>query len=388
MRLFSLPPRICHRTSLIAALLIALPFSFSLLCAQTKTSRPADFATLSRQADAAREANRLDDAVALYKKALALNPKWAEGWFSLGTVEYDRNHYAAAARAFRQVLPLAPKEGSAHAFLGLCEYQLGEYDNALKHIEEASVLGVAKNPQFRQVVLYHEGLLNLRKSRFEAAREALGQICRETTNNPDTLLAMGMATLRIAGAPSDAETSANSALISGVGHAACLAAAQKYDQARPEFVALVAEHPNYLNIHYAYGRFLAEINEVPAAVEQFQLEIKIYTNDISSRLEIAANEYKVDSAAGIPYAEEAVRLAPQIGFGHYLLGLLYLDTNAAEKALPELQVAAKAFPKDARVYFALSTAYSRTGNKEKAAEARAIFEELNKQSDAASKATY
>jgi len=355
--------------------------------AQSKTAT-SSFAALSKQAEAARDANRLDEAVALYKKALALNPKWAEGWFSLGTIEYDGNDYSAAARAFRQVLPLAPKEGTAHAFLGLCEYELGDYDNALKHIDEASALGIAKHPQFRQVVLYHEGLLNLRKSRFEAAREALGQICRENTGNPDALVAMGMVALRIPGSPTTAEATANADLIPRVGHAACLTAAQKYDDARPEFSALVSEHPDYPNIHYAYGRFLAEVNDVPAAVEQFQLEIKNNPNDITSRLEIAANEYKVDSAAGIPYAEEAVRLAPQVAFGHYLLGLLYLDTNSADKALPELQIAAKAFPKDAQIFFALGTAYSRTGNKEKAAEARATFEKLKKQPDANSKPTY
>ena len=375
------------RTFFLSLLLSLLLVPTSLLSAQNKKSS-ADFGTLSKQADAARDAERLDDAVALYQKALALSPKWAEGWFSLGTLEYERNDYAAAARAFRAVLPLAPKEGSAHAFLGLCEYELGDYDNALKHINEASALGIAKNPQFRQVVLYHEGLLNLRKSRFEAAREALAQLCREHTSSPDTLKAMGMVALRIPGLPTYAEGSLESHIIPRVGHAACLAAAQKYDEARPEFATLVNEYPAYPNIHYAYGRFLAEINDVPAAVEQYQLEIKNNPEDINSRLEIAASEYKVDSAAGVPYVEDAVRIAPQIAFGHYLLGLLYLDTGAAAKALPQLEVAAKAFPNDAKVFFALSTAYARTGNKEKAAQARARFETLNKQSDANSKATY
>jgi len=379
--------RICRPARLALVLTLLLLLLSSVLHAQSKTAN-SSFASLSKQAEAAQDANHLDEAVVLYKKALALNPKWVEGWFSLGTIEYDRNNYSAAAHAFRQLLPLASKDGTSHAFLGLCEYELGEYDNALKHIDEASALGIAKNPQFRQVVLYHEALLNLRKSRFEAAREALGQICRENTGNPDALVAMGMVALRIPGSPTTAEATANADLIPRVGHAACLTAAQKYDDARPEFAALVSEHPDYPNIHYAYGRFLAEVNDMPAAVEQFQLEIKNNPNDITSRLEIAANEYKVDSAAGIPYAEEAVRLAPQVAFGHYLLGLLYLDTNSADKALPELQIAVKDFPKDAQIFFALGTAYSRTGNKEKAAEARATFEKLKKQSDANSKATY
>jgi len=373
-------------TRIVLLLLILLPFSLPVVCGQDKPAAPS-FASLSRQAQAARDVNRLDEAVSLYQKALALNPKWAEGWFDLGTIEYDHNNFAAAARAFRQVLPLAPKEGTAHALLGLCEYELGEYDNALKHIDEASALGIARNQQFRQVVLYHEGLLNLRMSRFEAAHEAFGQICRENTANPDTLVAMGMTALRLPGAPTPEQSSASNGVIPRLGHAACLAAAQKYDEARPEFAALVNEHPDYPNIHYAYGRFLAEVNDIPAAVQQFQLEIKNNQKDITSRLEIASNEYKIDSAAGIPYAEEAVRLAPQVAFGHYLLGLLYLDTDAADKALPELQIAAKAFPRDAQIFFALGTAYSRTGDKEKAAQARATYEKL-KQSAENSKATY
>ena len=35
----------------------------------------------------------------------------------------------------------------------------------------------------------------------------------------------------------------------------------------------------------------------------------------------------VDSRAGIPFAEEAVKLQPKYPFGHYLLELLYFDTG-------------------------------------------------------------
>jgi len=38
----------------------------------------ANFATLSAKADAARDADRLEEAESLYKKALALRPRWAE----------------------------------------------------------------------------------------------------------------------------------------------------------------------------------------------------------------------------------------------------------------------------------------------------------------------
>ena len=76
------------------------------------------------------------------------------------------------------------------------------------------------------------------------------------------------------------------------------------------------------------------MDDVPAAVAEFQQELKNQPNDINSRLEIAAAEYKLDSAAGLPYAEEAVKLNPLVPSAHYLLGLLYLDTDNYEKAIP------------------------------------------------------
>ncbi len=343
---------------------------------------------MAKQAAEARDSDQLDRAAALYKQALALRPQWAEGWWSLGTLEYDRNNYAAAARAFQRLLVLAPKNGTAHAMLGLCEFELGQDDNALKHIAEAQTLGVTNDTQLRRVVVYHQGLLLLRKDKFEGARDSLGQLCSQGLQDNSVTQAMGMAALRISGKNSPPESSPGATVVQRVGRAACNAAAKKYDEARPEFAALASEFPDYPNIHYAYGRFLADSNDPSAAVEQFKLEIKNNPTDITSRLQIAATLYKVDSAAALPYAQEAVKLDPHSAFAHYLLGLLLLDTDDYLKAIPDLEIAAKAFPRDAKVFFALGSAYSRAGRKEDAARARATFQRLNQQPSEEAKPAY
>jgi tetratricopeptide (TPR) repeat protein len=63
-----------------------------------------------------------------------------------------------------------------------------------------------------------------------------------------------------------------------------------------------------------------------------------------------------------------------------LLGLLYLDVDEYRKAIPQLEIAEKAFPKDAKVYFALGSAYSRAGRRQDAEKARTIFQRLSQQS--------
>lgn len=99
---------------------------------QSRQPNTSQFKSLSEQAAIASSENRLDEAAALYAKTLALRPRWTDGWWSLGTIEYDRDHYAKAAHAFEKVIALDSKNGTAHAMLGLCQFELHQDDAALK----------------------------------------------------------------------------------------------------------------------------------------------------------------------------------------------------------------------------------------------------------------
>jgi cytochrome c-type biogenesis protein CcmH/NrfG len=100
----------------------------------------ASFTSLSDQAAAALDLDKLDEAIPLFRKALALNPRWAEDWWSLGTAYYDQDRYTEAAIALQKVIALNPKHGTAHAMPGLCEFELGEDANALRDIEASKKL--------------------------------------------------------------------------------------------------------------------------------------------------------------------------------------------------------------------------------------------------------
>jgi predicted Zn-dependent protease len=71
-----------------------------------------------------------------------------------------------------------------------------------------------------------------------------------------------------------------------------------------------------------------------------------------------------------------VTLQPAYPFGHYLLGLLYLDTNEAQRAIPELETAARMVPTEPQFQFSLGSAYARAGRQKDAARARAAFTRL------------
>lgn len=363
----------------VCSLVIAGAKPASCLQAPQKPERTAgdSFDQLAAKAAEASGHNQLADAAALYRKALALRPKWAEGWWSLGTVLYDQNNYVESARAFQRLLSLTPRNGTARVMLGLCEFQLGKDAQALKHIQEGDALGVINDAQLRQVALYHEGILLLRARQYGAAARPLRALCETGLHNAELVQAFGLAVFGLTPKVAPPAGTPGEQIILRAGRAECSAAQKHADEARAEYEALLAEYPDYPNLHYVYGRFLLELHEADAAVQQFKAELQRNPRHLNSLLEIAAVRYRSDSDGGVQYAQQAVALAPKLPFPHYLLGLLLLDTGKAAESLPELEIARKAFPSEPSVYFALGNAYAKTGRKPEAARARAAFLQLN-----------
>ena len=358
-----------------ALLLIALLITHA-VWAQAK---PQDFASLSAKANAARDANRLDEAATLYKRALAERPNWPEGWWSLGTIQYDTNDYAQAAKSFQKLVALQPKNGMAHAMLGLCQFEIGLDSSALQHLEAATNLGISPDPELRRVLVYHEAVLLQRSGKFERAQSLLQQLCLEGTTSPEIDSALGMTLLRMTRKTPPTAGTPDSSIVDGIGHAGCLVGQKKYEDAKTILNALNTQYPQFPLIHYGSGLLILETGDTQAAVAQFQQEISNDPKNVVARLKIAAAEYKVDSGAGIPYAEEALKLDPQLALGHYLLGLLLLDTGDYKRAIPELEAARASLPNEARLYFALGSAYSMAGRKDDAARARRTFQRLSQE---------
>ncbi len=336
---------------------------------------------LAERAKEASEENRLEEATSLYRKALAVRPRWAEGWWSLGTLEYDQDHYAKAAQDFEKLIALDSANGTAHAMLGLCQFELGQDESALKNLLAAEQLGVLKDQQLRKVALYHLGVLQLRAGKYGAAKETLGQLVRDRVRTKELTTGLGLAALLMRPQESPIEGTPGADVVERAGEAEVLLAANEFDQAKQKYSQLTSEFPDYPNLHFAFGRLLLEMHETDGAIQEFQFELKRDPRNVNSMLEIAAARQLVDSQGGLKYAEEAVKLAPLLPFAHYLLGMLRLDTGDAAGAIPELEIAQKSFPKEAGVYFSLGKAYARVGRKTEATKARAEFARLNAQAE-------
>jgi tetratricopeptide (TPR) repeat protein len=277
---------------------------------------------------------------------------------------YERDDYAAAARAFARVTELDPKEGMAWAMLGLCEYQLGQPDQALAHIQKGRALGVAPDVQLRRVLQYHEAMLLAGRSEFERAQEIFGELAEA---------GVGLTVLRIRPADATADTDA---LVREAGRAEQLRVTRQFDRAAAAYRQLAASHPRTRNVQYAVGRYYVAARQPAEAVAAFEKEIANSPDHVPARLGIAAVKAETDPAAALPYAEEAVRLNPRVPLGHFLLGSLLLHTPDTARAIAELEAAEQDVREDPRLYYALARAYTRAGRTADAERARATFQRL------------
>jgi tetratricopeptide (TPR) repeat protein len=323
--------------NLLFALL--LPILSAQAAPQTGKSNLAQFKSLSEQAAKASGENRLDEAAGLYAKALAFRPNWIEGWWSLATIEYDRDHYGRAAHDFEKVIALDNKNGTAHAMLDLCQFELHRDDLALKNLLAAENLGVSKDQQLRIVALYHMGVLELRAGKYGAAKETFGQLARDHIRTRELTTGMGLAALLIKFQDAPAEGTPGASVVQGVGQAEILLTANDFDQAKQTYSQLIGDFPDYPNLHFAFGRLLLEIHDTDQAVQQFQLELNRDPRNINSMLEIAVALQLIDPRGGLKYATDAARLSPGMPFAHYILGTLRLASGDAAGAIPEFEIA-------------------------------------------------
>ena len=110
--------------------LSALSLSSSIRPGERAWGASSSFDDLARQATAAREQGKPQEAVGYYQQALQIHPDWEEGWWYVGTLLYDGNHFAEALPAFSKVVELDPKMGPAWSFLGLCAFETRDYPSA------------------------------------------------------------------------------------------------------------------------------------------------------------------------------------------------------------------------------------------------------------------
>ena len=349
-----------------------------LMSAPSAAATPApSFADVSRRAASAREANRLPEAIRLYRQGVRLRPRWDEGWWYLATLLYDGDRYADAREAFRRFVALKPDAGPAWALRGLCDFRVGDYAGALEHIEKGMQLGMTGNPDILKVARYHEALLLVRAGQFELATHPLTLLARGEAESAGLVDAIGLMMLRMPLFPADVPE-AKRDLVRRAGRAGYLHLARKGEEAAKAFSDLVAAFPTEPWVHYAYGVSLLS-SDTAKGLAELRRETEIQPDAVYPHLEIAFELLRqADNEGAKAAGERAVALAPGLFAAHNALGRALVELGEVERGTAELETAARLAPDSPEMHYSLVRAYTRAGRADDAARERAIFTELDR----------
>jgi predicted Zn-dependent protease len=344
--------------------------------AAKSTADSAEFKKLAARAKEAREQNRLQEAADLYTKALRLNPRWQEGWWYLGTLDYDANDYGEGVQAFRNLVELDRQNTPALALLGLCEFETRDYGNAFVHLQMAGSKGLGKSDELWNVVEYHTALLDILHGEFETANDLLTDLVHHVVLSQNVKMAIGLTLLRVPLLPDQIDPEKD-ALILEAGKAGELVSLNDYDEADEAFQQLVRDYPTTPFVHYAYAQTLAGLGEYEKAEEEVREELKINPESSMPYMLLAHVDVRLNRFQdALPLAQRAVKLAPQSFVAHYLLGRALFGLGQVHESITELSIAKRLGPSSPEVRFILARALARAKRPREAAEEEAEFQRL------------
>ena len=361
-------------SALLTAALVSLAAAAQLVAPLAAGQRTAE--TVASRASAARNAGRLEEAVALYKEGVAARPDWAEGLWFLGASLYELTRYSEAREAFTRLLRQQPDHAGAFGMRGICAFHLQDHENALRDLLRSRALGIAQTPSVGATVRYHLGILLTRFGDFEVGHAVLSEFAPEGNESPQVIEALGLNLLRKPILPAEI-AAADRPVVELAGRAAFAMAARRSAAAQQALDELVTRHPEMANVHYARGVFL--LAEAPdRAIADFRRELAISPAHVSARLQLAFEFLRRgENEAARPLAEEAARLQPHYFTTHLALGQVLFESGELLAAVAEFELAVKLAPESAQAHFVLSRAYARAGRTADAERAREEFVRLD-----------
>ena len=120
------------------------------------------------------QAGRTREAIAVFEKALSLDPTNAQAKANLGTVFLTTRDYSRARTELEASLALDPDVSRAHNALGVIAAETGRLDDAIRHWKRA----VELNPHEWDTV-FNLGTVLRKAGRSEEARPFLERFLRE-----------------------------------------------------------------------------------------------------------------------------------------------------------------------------------------------------------------
>jgi predicted Zn-dependent protease len=278
-----------------------------------------------------------------------------------------------------QVSPKTPANDAASAQQGITLAEKGRCREALPLLKKATpgVLG--------KQLKYHAGMATARCAmsleQTESAVGALLLLRKEFPHDPEVLYV----TTHFYSELATRASQELAAIAPGSSQAQELDAEAfesqgKWDEATAEYNKILQQDPQKSGVHYRLGRISLAKPATPTttanAQKEFEAELKIDPSNASAEFmlgELARQAGQWDRAAD--YFSRASKLDDGFSDAFLALGVSFNSAGKFPEAVVPLEHYTKMQPSDPAGHYQLAIAYSRTGNKDRAAEEMALQRE-------------
>jgi len=325
---------------------------------------------LFAQAKVMHKAGRLAEAIALYAKAVALKPDYAEAHNNLGNALGEARRFEEAAASLGRAAELRPDLAAIHSNLGLALSRLKRFEEAAACHRCALDLDPAMAPAHSNLAMALRELERLDESA-EHHRRAIAL----KPDVPAFHFNLGNVLSDLGELDSATEAYRHAIALRGdfaeahSGLAGVLAKQERYDEAIACFQGAIEASPRLLGAHTGLGTVLMELDRPAEAAESFRHAIALDPASASAygHLASALREMEETEAALAAYAR-AVELDPGFAAAHFNRGNLLLELGRNGEALEAFDRTIAADSRMSAAY--LSRLHSLTGAPDESEAAR------------------
>ena len=339
------------------------------LPAQPQNQTAAD----QRQTAIALEQNgRNAEAESAWRALLKLQPTSAEAYAHLGFLESQQQRYAQAIPLYRKALALDPRMPALRMNYGLALFKAGELKDALATFEGLLKQLPSSSPEAQRlktlIGMSHYGL-----KQYAAAVPYLKQATEsEPQNLPFRLLLAHSCLwskqyqcvldvyreiLNLNAESAEADMLAGEAMDEMQDHSGAI----------EQFRAAVKANPKEPSVHFGLGYLLWTQGQYDGAAREFQAELDNVPNNPQAIAYLADSQIKLNHPEiARPLLEKALRLSPEMELAHLDLGIVEADAGKNDAAVRELKLAIKLAPNDIKAHYRLARLYQAMGRKQDA----------------------
>ena len=296
---------------------------------------------------------RYAEAIPLYRKALALDPRVSALRLNLGLALFKHGDLKAAIAEFAMLRKGLP-DGSADAnrvdlLTGMAHYGLAQYSEAVPTLKAAS----RREPQ-NQTLLLTLAHSCLWSRQFDCVMDTYKQILALNAESAEADMLAGEA----------------------------LDEMKDNEGATKMFRAAVKANPKEPNVHFGLGYLLWTQKQYSEAATEFAAELQNDAKHAQALLYLGDSYLQLNRPEEAqPRLEQAVRLDVSLWLGLLDLGVIDADAGRNEQALARMRKAAELKPDDVNVHWRLGRLLRTMGHKQEAAVELEKANKLNKAAD-------